>query len=111
MLMALVAWPMQSVLQTWDTPALAMTAKASPANKACVTATSTDAAPAASSSCAARANVRPLLAMGGGKRSRDDRIARSGVLAALDWAALHHPAIEWVVSVAGDCPLDRKSVV
>ena len=28
----------------------------------------------------------------------------AGVLAALDWTALHHPAIEWVVSAAADCP-------
>ncbi len=35
----------------------------------------------------------------------------AGVLAALDWAALHHPAIEWVVSVAGDCPFLPRDLV
>lgn len=28
----------------------------------------------------------------------------AGVLAALDWSAEHHPEIEWVASVAADCP-------
>ena len=35
----------------------------------------------------------------------------AGVLAALDWSALHHPAIEWVVSVAGDCPFLPRDLV
>ena len=35
----------------------------------------------------------------------------AGVLAALDWTALHHPAIEWVVSVAGDCPFLPRDLV
>ena len=35
----------------------------------------------------------------------------AGVLAALDWAALHHPAIEWVVSVAADCPFLPRDLV
>ena len=47
MLTALLGWAMQSVLQTSLTPAALMTCKASPANRACVTATSTEAAPAA----------------------------------------------------------------
>jgi molybdenum cofactor guanylyltransferase len=28
----------------------------------------------------------------------------AGILAGLDWAAEHAPAIEWIVSVPGDCP-------
>ena len=28
----------------------------------------------------------------------------AGVLAALDWTAAHRPALEWVLSVPGDCP-------
>lgn len=28
----------------------------------------------------------------------------AGVLAALDWSAIHYPHIEWVASVAADCP-------
>ena len=35
----------------------------------------------------------------------------AGVLAVLDWTALHHPAIEWVVSVAGDCPFLPRDLV
>ena len=35
----------------------------------------------------------------------------AGVLAALDWTALHHPAIEWVVSVAADCPFLPRDLV
>ena len=35
----------------------------------------------------------------------------AGVLAALDWTALHHPEIEWVVSVAGDCPFLPRDLV
>jgi molybdopterin-guanine dinucleotide biosynthesis protein A len=35
----------------------------------------------------------------------------AGVLAALDWTALHHPAVEWVVSVAGDCPFLPRDLV
>jgi len=35
----------------------------------------------------------------------------AGVLAALDWTAQHHPAIEWVVSVAGDCPFLPRDLV
>ena len=35
----------------------------------------------------------------------------AGVLAALDWTALHHPTIEWVVSVAGDCPFLPRDLV
>ena len=28
----------------------------------------------------------------------------AGVLAALDWTAAHHPAVEWMASAPGDCP-------
>jgi molybdopterin-guanine dinucleotide biosynthesis protein A len=28
----------------------------------------------------------------------------AGILAGLDWAAAHAPAVEWVLSVPGDCP-------
>mgnify|MGYP006281344501 FL=1 len=35
----------------------------------------------------------------------------AGVLAALDWTALHYPAIEWVVSVAADCPFLPRDLV
>lgn len=35
----------------------------------------------------------------------------AGVLAALDWTALHHSAIEWVVSVAADCPFLPRDLV
>ena len=35
----------------------------------------------------------------------------AGVLAALDWTALHHPAIAWVVSVAADCPFLPRDLV
>ena len=35
----------------------------------------------------------------------------AGVLAALDWTALHHPDIEWVVSVAADCPFLPRDLV
>ena len=28
----------------------------------------------------------------------------AGILAGLDWAASHHPDLEWVASVPGDCP-------
>ena len=35
----------------------------------------------------------------------------AGVLAALDWTALHHPSIEWVVSVAADCPFLPRDLV
>ena len=28
----------------------------------------------------------------------------AGILAGLDWLAAHHPDIEWMVSVPGDCP-------
>ena len=35
----------------------------------------------------------------------------AGVLAALDWTALHHPAVEWVVSVAADCPFLPRDLV
>ena len=35
----------------------------------------------------------------------------AGVLEALDWTALHHPAIAWVVSVAADCPFLPRDLV
>ena len=35
----------------------------------------------------------------------------AGVLAALDWAAAHRPGIEWVVSVAADCPFLPRDLV
>jgi molybdopterin-guanine dinucleotide biosynthesis protein A len=35
----------------------------------------------------------------------------AGVLAALDWAAANVSAIEWVVSVPGDCPFLPKALV
>jgi molybdopterin-guanine dinucleotide biosynthesis protein A len=28
----------------------------------------------------------------------------AGILAGLDWAAAHAPAVEWILSVPGDCP-------
>ena len=35
----------------------------------------------------------------------------AGVLAALDWAAAHRPGVEWVVSVAADCPFLPRDLV
>lgn len=35
----------------------------------------------------------------------------AGILAALDYAAAHHPSIEWVVSVAGDGPFLPSDLV
>lgn len=35
----------------------------------------------------------------------------AGVLAGLDWAATHRPGIEWVVTVAGDCPFLPRDLV
>jgi molybdopterin-guanine dinucleotide biosynthesis protein A len=35
----------------------------------------------------------------------------AGVLAALDWTAENRPQIEWVVSVAGDCPFLPRDLV
>lgn len=35
----------------------------------------------------------------------------AGVLAALDWTAASRPSIEWVVSVAGDCPFLPRDLV
>jgi molybdopterin-guanine dinucleotide biosynthesis protein A len=35
----------------------------------------------------------------------------SGILAALDWAALHRPARAWVVSAPGDCPFLPSDLV
>ncbi|WP_353645268.1 molybdenum cofactor guanylyltransferase MobA [Mesorhizobium sp. WSM2239] len=35
----------------------------------------------------------------------------AGVLAALDWTAASRPNIEWVVSVAGDCPFLPRDLV
>jgi molybdopterin-guanine dinucleotide biosynthesis protein A len=35
----------------------------------------------------------------------------AGVLAGLDWAAAHAPAIEWVASVPGDCPFLPRDLV
>ncbi len=35
----------------------------------------------------------------------------AGILAGLDWAAAHAPAIEWVVSVPGDCPFLPRDLV
>jgi molybdopterin-guanine dinucleotide biosynthesis protein A len=35
----------------------------------------------------------------------------AGVLAALDWTAASRPGIEWVVSVAGDCPFLPRDLV
>jgi molybdopterin-guanine dinucleotide biosynthesis protein A len=35
----------------------------------------------------------------------------AGVLAALDWTAANRPDIEWVVSVAGDCPFLPRDLV
>lgn len=35
----------------------------------------------------------------------------AGILAALDWAAQHHPEIEWVASVAADCPFLPRDLV
>ena len=33
----------------------------------------------------------------------------AGILAGLDWAATHGPAIEWVVSAPSDCPAAARS--
>ncbi|NIX76206.1 molybdenum cofactor guanylyltransferase MobA [Microvirga terricola] len=35
----------------------------------------------------------------------------AGVLAALDWAAIHRPSIEWLVSVTGDAPFVPQDLV
>jgi molybdenum cofactor guanylyltransferase len=35
----------------------------------------------------------------------------AGLLAALDWAAAHRPAIAWVVSAPGDCPFLPRDLV
>jgi molybdopterin-guanine dinucleotide biosynthesis protein A len=35
----------------------------------------------------------------------------AGVLAALDWTAANEPGVEWVVSVAGDCPFLPRDLV
>jgi molybdopterin-guanine dinucleotide biosynthesis protein A len=35
----------------------------------------------------------------------------AGILAGLDWAAVNAPAIEWLVSVPGDCPFLPKDLV
>lgn len=35
----------------------------------------------------------------------------AGILSALDWAATHRPDIEWVVSVATDCPFLPRDLV
>jgi molybdopterin-guanine dinucleotide biosynthesis protein A len=35
----------------------------------------------------------------------------AGILAGLDWAAANAPAIEWLVSVPGDCPFLPKDLV
>ena len=35
----------------------------------------------------------------------------AGILAGLDWAAQNVPAVEWLVSVPGDCPFLPKDVV
>jgi molybdopterin-guanine dinucleotide biosynthesis protein A len=35
----------------------------------------------------------------------------AGILAGLDWAAANAPAIEWLISVPGDCPFLPKDVV
>ena len=35
----------------------------------------------------------------------------AGILAGLDWAAAHRPAIAWLLSVPGDCPFLPKDLV
>jgi len=35
----------------------------------------------------------------------------AGILAGLDWVAANAPAVEWVVSVAGDCPFLPRDLV
>jgi molybdopterin-guanine dinucleotide biosynthesis protein A len=35
----------------------------------------------------------------------------AGILSTLDWAATHRPDIEWVVSVAADCPFLPRDLV
>ena len=35
----------------------------------------------------------------------------AGIVAALDWAAAHMPAAEWLLSVPGDCPFLPKDLV
>jgi molybdopterin-guanine dinucleotide biosynthesis protein A len=35
----------------------------------------------------------------------------AGILAGLDWAAAHTPAVEWILSVPGDCPFLPRDLV
>jgi molybdenum cofactor guanylyltransferase len=35
----------------------------------------------------------------------------AGILAGLDWAALHAPGVAWLVSVPGDCPFLPRDLV
>jgi molybdenum cofactor guanylyltransferase len=35
----------------------------------------------------------------------------AGILAGLDWAAVHAPAVAWIASVPGDCPFLSRDVV
>jgi molybdopterin-guanine dinucleotide biosynthesis protein A len=35
----------------------------------------------------------------------------AGILAGLDWVAEHHPGIDWVASVPGDCPFLPRDLV
>jgi molybdenum cofactor guanylyltransferase len=35
----------------------------------------------------------------------------AGILAGLDWAAMHAPQLEWLLSVPGDCPFLPKDLV
>jgi len=91
--MTLVGCAMESVLQTASTPARRSTWRASPENSACVIATSTRRAPARSSSRAASASVRPVLATSststtrrpvtgtGGSRTRTARSPRRSLWA------------------------------
>jgi molybdopterin-guanine dinucleotide biosynthesis protein A len=35
----------------------------------------------------------------------------AGILAALDWAAIHRPDVSWILSAAGDCPFLPRDLV
>jgi molybdenum cofactor guanylyltransferase len=35
----------------------------------------------------------------------------AGILAALDWAAVHRPDVSWILSAAGDCPFLPRDLV
>ncbi len=35
----------------------------------------------------------------------------AGILAGMDWAHAHYPAIEWVASAPGDCPFLPRDLI